>query len=241
MIQSYFSHLSQLLDKVLSTQKENIKKASLLLENALEASNTVFAFGTGHSHMLSEELFYRAGGLVKVYPIFDEPLMLHVNASRSSDIERQEGYAAKLLDKTPLKENDLLFIFSNSGRNAVPVEMALEAKKRGAKTICITNLSHSSSSSSRHSSGKKLYELCDVVIDNCGCKGDAAMDIQGLRCGPTSTAVGAAILWAAVCEAVEALKKRGCPCEVFLSSNLDGSDEINQEYIKKYSKEIPML
>ena len=241
MIQSYFSHLSELLDKVLNTQKENIKNASLLLENTLEASNTVFAFGTGHSHMLSEELFYRAGGLVKVYPIFDEPLMLHVNASRSSDIERQEGYAAALLAKTPLKENDLLFIFSNSGRNAVPVEMALEAKKRGAKTVCITNLTHSKSSSSRHSSGKKLYEVCDVVIDNCGCRGDAAMDIDGLKCGPTSTAVGAAILWAAVCEAVKSLKERGSLCEVFLSSNLDGSDEINKAYIDKYNPIIPML
>ncbi|MBE6590797.1 MAG: SIS domain-containing protein [Ruminococcaceae bacterium] len=241
MIEAYFSHLSALLDRVLKTQKESIKKASLLLEEALEASNTVFAFGTGHSHMLSEELFYRAGGLVKVYPIFDEPLMLHVSASRSSEIERREGYAAALLDKTPLKENDLIFIFSNSGRNAVPVEMALEAKKRGAKTVCITNLTHSTASASRHSSGKKLYEICDVVIDNCGCKGDAAMDIDGLKCGPTSTAVGAAILWAAVCEAVRSLKKRGSLCEVFLSSNLDGSDEVNQAYIDKYNPSIPML
>ncbi len=238
----YFAEIQRLLNKVLETQNQAIEQAITATANALQQGGTVYAFGTGHSHMLAEELFYRAGGLVKVHPILDEPLMLHVGASRSSHIERLPGYAATLLDHgiSPTA-NDVFFIFSNSGRNAVPVEMAIEAKKRGATVICITNLAHSGQSSSRHPSGKRLFELCDIVIDNCGCIGDAAMQLNDKTCGPTSTVIGAAILQSIACGAVEELQNRGVEPEVFSSSNVDGGDAINEQFIQKYQKEIPIL
>lgn len=200
------------------------------------------AFGTGHSHMLAEELFYRAGGLVKVYPILDEPLMLHKNASRSSQVERLSGYAATLLGNgiSPTGK-DTAFIFSNSGRNAVPVEMALEMKQRGVCTICITNLAQSSRSVSRHASGLRLFELCDIVIDNCGCDGDAAMEIGNYRCGPTSTVIGVAVLQAIVCGVAARLQECGMMPEIFCSSNVDGGDALNHVLIERYRQEIPML
>ena len=168
--------------------------------------------------------------------------MLHVGASRSSHIERLSGYAETLLDNgiSPT-ERDICFIFSNSGRNAVPVEMALAFASRGSKVACITNLAHSSQVSSRHASGKRLYEVSDIVIDNCGCVGDAAMKIKDNICGPTSTVIGAAILQSIACGAVEELYNRGIAPEVFSSSNVDGGDAINQVYIDKYRKEIPIL
>ena len=129
IITSYFKNIHVLLDTVLKSQSDAIERAVASVANTLEQGGMVYAFGTGHSHMLAEELFYRAGGLVKVYPILDESLMLHSNASRSSQVERLPGYAATLLgngiDPT---ETDTVFIFSNSGRNAVPVEMAQEMK-----------------------------------------------------------------------------------------------------------------
>lgn len=238
----YFNNIHALLDTVLETQSDSMERAVTAVANTLEQGGMVYAFGTGHSHMLAEELFYRAGGLVKIYPILDEPLMLHSNASRSSQVERLSGYAATLLDNgIAPTEKDTIFIFSNSGRNAVPVEMALEMKKRNVSTICITNLTQSSAAESRHASGFRLFELCDIVIDNCGAVGDAAMDIGAYRCGPTSTVIGAAILQSIVCGVVEQLRDRGVTPEVFCSSNVDGGDAINHRLIAQYRQEIPML
>lgn len=238
----YFEKIHTLLDTVLSTQCAAMDAAVTAMADTLQQGGTIYAFGTGHSHMLAEELFYRAGGLVKVYPILDAPLMLHVDASRSSRIERLPGYAATLLDGSIAPtDKDTVLLFSNSGRNAVPVEMALEMKQRGVTTVCITNLSHSSQAVSRHPSGKRLFELCDIVIDNCGAVGDAAMDIGPYRCAPTSTVIGAAMLQAMVCGVVETLHARGVVPELFCSSNIDGGDEINDRFIAKYRWEIPIL
>lgn len=240
--EKYISNIHRLLDRVLESQSEAIDRAVAAVADTLAQGGMVYAFGTGHSHMLAEELFYRAGGLVKVYPILDEPLMLHRNASRSSQVERLSGYAASLLDNgiSPTQK-DTIFIFSNSGRNAVPVEMALEMNLRGVTTVCITNLAQSSQAESRHPSGLRLYEICDVVIDNCGAVGDASMDVGTCRCAPTSTVIGAAILEAIVCGVVAELQHRGVDPEIFCSSNVDGGDEINHGMIAKYRSEIPML
>lgn len=242
MLRKYFDNIHTLLDSVLQTQSDALHRAITAVADTLQLGGTVYAFGTGHSHMLAEELFYRAGGLVKVYPILDEALMLHRSASRSSQVERLPGYAATLLEGGICPtEKDTMFLFSNSGRNAVPVELALEMKRRGVKTVCITNLAQSSAASSRHESGLRLFEICDIVIDNRGAVGDAAMDIGPTRCAPTSTVVGSAILQAIVCGVVETLQSRGETPEVFCSSNVDGGDAINQAFITKYRRQIPFL
>lgn len=242
MTKQYFDNIHALLDTVLQTQADAIAQAVNAVADTLQQGGTVYAFGTGHSHMLAEELFYRAGGLVKVCPILDGALMLHESASRSSQVERLSGYAATLLEGSIAPSGkDLMFLFSNSGRNAVPVEMALEMKKRGVTTVCITNLAQSTQAVSRHASGLRLFELCDIVIDNCGAVGDAAIDVGAYRCSPTSTVVGCAILQAIVCGVVAQLQARGVHAEIFCSSNVDGGDEINHRFIERYRKEIPML
>ena len=238
----YFSNVINLIENVSKTQSESISRAVDAVSDTLKRDGMIFAFGTGHSHMLAEELFYRAGGLVKVYPIFDESLMLHINATRSSQVECLPGYAKTLIENGPeMNAGDVIFIFSNSGRNAVPIEMAIEAKNKGLCVICITNLAHSNSVTSRHSSGKKLYQLCDIVIDNCGAIGDTSIEIGNLMCGSTSTVVGSAILQAIICGVVERLQKDGAVSEVFISGNVDGGHEKNQVYYEKYRKLIRML
>ena len=239
--EEYFKELARVMQEVEKTQGGVIEQAVNAVAETLENGGTVFTFGTGHSHILAEEIFYRAGGLVKVYPLLDSPLMLHINASRSSNMERVSGYAETLWDGIETKKGDVLFIFSNSGRNAVPVDMALSAKKRGLRVICITNMNHTRASSSRHPAGKKLYEVSDIAIDNCGCIGDAAIKIGEFVCGPTATAVGAAILQAIVCGAVGKMIDDDTKPEVFKSSNVDGGDAVNEAYIKKYKNEIRIL
>lgn len=240
--EKYINEIKRLIGEVETEQKAVIERASELVADALCGKGYVFTFGTGHSHLLAEEIFYRAGGLAKVCPIFEDALMLHRSASMSSQLERASGLASILLDGTDaVAEGGVIFIFSNSGCNTVAVEMATEAKKRGLATVCITNLTHSARSRSRHPEGKKLCDECDVVIDNMGCYGDAAIDVEGLVTGATSTVIGSMILQAIVCRAIEICKERGASPEVFQSANTAGGDGANEGYIRKYKTAIKSL
>lgn len=238
----YMNVAVDLARRVAKEQEKNILKAAQAAADTLAKGGTIFTFGTGHSHLLAEEIFYRAGGLAKVYPIQDGPLMLHVSASRSSQMERFSGYAELLLHDIPcLRRGDIIFIFANSGRNTVSVDMALCAKERGMLTVCVTSLNHSQNVTSRHPSGKRLFEVCDIVIDNGGVKGDACIEIGKNVCGPTSTMIGAMLMQAIVCGAVDILTAKGIEPEVFKSGNLDGGDEANQRYLEKYKGIIRSL
>ena len=239
----YFENLQRIIARISTEQAENIEAAARAVADTLENGGRIHTFGTGHSHMLAEEIFYRAGGLVNVNPILETGLMLHESASKSTALERLEGYGEILFDLHGIKETDILFLFSNSGRNGVAIDLGIIAREKGVKTVVITNMEHTMQGKSRHSSGKKLYELGTVVIDNCGCMGDASMRIDeiGRNVAPTSTAAGAAILNAIEARAVEMMVADGYVPEVFSSSNVDGGDEINDAYVKKYIKEIKSL
>ncbi|MBO5230288.1 MAG: SIS domain-containing protein [Clostridia bacterium] len=239
----YFENLQKIIARIATEQLDNIEKAARAVADTLENGGRVHAFGTGHSHMLAEEIFYRAGGLVNVNPILETSLMLHESAAKSTELERLEGYGEILFDHHSINQKDILFLFSNSGRNGVAIDLALIAGERGVKTVVITNMEHTMQGASRHSSGKKLFEAADIVIDNCGCHGDASMRIDEINrsVAPTSTAAGAAILNAIEARAVEIMVSEGFTPEVFSSSNVDGGDEINNAYIAKYKKEIKSL
>lgn len=239
----YIKANQQIIEKIATEGAENIEKSAQLFSDALINNRKIFLFGTGHSHMLSEELFYRAGGLVKIQPILDPPLMLHISASESTVAERVEGVAQNLFNEYGIKENDVIVIISNSGRNGVIVDMALLCKEKGVRTVALTNLQHTYSGLSRHQSGKRLCEIADVVLDNFGCVGDACVEVQGVegKICPTSTVSGALILNAVVAEAVDICSEKGFVPEHFASSNVDGGDEINNKFVEKYKEEIKHL
>ena len=239
----YFENLQKILERIITEQIENIEEASKAVADTLKNGGRIHAFGTGHSHMLAEEMFYRAGGLVNVNPILETSLMLHESAAKSTELERLEGYGEILFAHHSVKSNDILFLFSNSGRNGVAIDLALIARERGVRTVVITNMEHTMKGASRHSSGKRLFEAADIVIDNCGCYGDASIEVKEINrnVAPTSTAAGAAILNAIEARAVEIMVENGYTPDVFSSSNVDGGDEINNAYIEKYKKEIKSL
>ena len=232
----YFAHVQSKLEEVLEHELPNIEKAADFVVESCKQGGKFYVFGTGHSHMIAEELYLRAGGLALVHGILPGEMMLHQMPNKSTYLERIEGYAKAMVELYRLDEKDTIMVISNSGRNAVPVEMCIEAKKVGAKVIAMTNMKHSVSCESRHSSGKKMYELADVAIDNCGDIGDASFPIEGLdTCiGPTSDAVGITIAQALVCEVVDKLVKEGIEPPIFKSSNVDGGDEHNHEMFEKY-------
>ncbi len=218
----YLTAARALLQDLWETQLGGIERAAGMIAETLQRDGIVYVSGSGHSHMLAEELFYRAGGLAAVAPLLESSLMLHEGAVKSSKVERLEGYAALVLTDAGVGPNDLLIVASNSGRNAYPVELALEARKRGCATIAVTSLATAYVVDSRHGSGEKLAAVADVVLDNRVPYGDAVLDISGMpsRVGPLSTLAGVALLNAAVARAIELCVEAGHVPDVFESANL---------------------
>jgi uncharacterized phosphosugar-binding protein len=237
----YIDIVSETIQTAYNTQSDTIQKISRLMADTIEAKRNVFVFGCSHAGILAEEVFYRTGGLAVINPIFFSGFMLNTKPiTMTSTLERTPEIGKHILNQNHVGEGDLLILHSVSGRNNVPVEMAIEAGKMGVHTVCITNLNYSKSVTSRHPSGKRLFEVCDIVLDNCGEIGDAAVSLDGLpeKIGPTSTAVGTALLNSIVIESVEMMITDGIVPPVFMSANLDGGDEHNAKIFAEYKDNI---
>lgn len=243
MLAMYFDKVYEMLQLVENQEKEAMEKAARKVATAIQNGGIVQLFGCGHSHILTEEVFYRAGGLVPVKPILIEPLMLHEGAVRSSVLERRNDYGAELASQQDFRPEDVVFVLSTSGRNPVPIDFALAARSKGAFVIGLTSLAYANSQPSRHSNGTHLHGAVDLVIDNHAVAGDAVLSADSVQVpfGPTSTVVGAAILNAIFAEAIQGMADNGFKPPVFLSGNIDGADSHNKELIEKYRGRIPAL
>lgn len=234
-INRYFDYvLSKLNDS--KNENENIENASNIIVDKLSNDGKLFVFGSGHSHMIAEELYLRAGGLALVHPILEEEFMLHGTLFKSSEVERLEGYGNQLLKLHGLSEKDVLLLISNSGRNNVIVDMALYAKEIKVPVIALTSIEHSSSVFSRHASNKKLSDLADVVIDNHAPMGDAGFEIENLKetVGGVSDIIGLFLSQTLIVNVTDKLTQLNLNPPVFRSSNLDNADEYNLEIIRKH-------
>jgi uncharacterized phosphosugar-binding protein len=225
----YLERVGELVARLATEEWPAIDAAADLVADAIAGGGALHAFGTGHSHMLAEELSYRAGGLVGVRPILFEGLMLHASADMSTSLERLPGLAEALFADHGMNAGDVLVVISNSGGNVVTSGLAQLAHDSGVRVIALVSRAHATSNQARSTGVARLHEIADVVIDNGGIVGDAALEIAGLatRVGPTSTVVGAAALNAIVVEAVARLIARGVTPDVFTSSNVEGGDAAN--------------
>jgi len=241
IMEQYLALVRDILQKVEHTQLATMERAAMLMAAAIRDKRSLFTFGTNHAGMLAQELFYRTGGLAVINYIRAPGLSLDVTPpTLTTDMERLAGYGKAIVEANPIGQGDVVIVHSVSGRNAVPIDLAISAKHKGAATICLCNMNTSTKVPSRHDSGKNLYQVCDVVIDNCGDYGDAMIPIEGFpeRVAPSSTAVGATILNAMVARTVELLLEWGIRPPVFISSNVPGGDEHNEKIMREYGAQI---
>lgn len=239
----YVERINELINIVLKEESSAMAQVVDLLSEAVLAKKSIYTFGASHAGILSEELYYRAGGLMLFNPIFGRELMLDSDPiTLTSKMERCVGYGTALANsRANFQKGDVLIVHSVSGRNPVTLEIADEARKAGASVVAITNLTYSKSVTSRHPSGKRLFELADIVLDNHGDIGDACVSIDGLqqKVSPTSTVIGAIMLNSIVAALAQNLVDKGMKNPpIFYSANLDGGDELNQKMFDEYKDSI---
>ncbi|MDX9864232.1 MAG: SIS domain-containing protein [Anaerolineaceae bacterium] len=238
----YAAAVQDLLTTISTTQEDNIQAAARLISDAVAGDGIIYTFGTGHSHVIAEDVAYRAGGLAPVDAILEPSLTGHQQVYKSEYMERVEGMAEVILNYYEVSPKDVLVVISNSGRNAAPIEMASIAQARGIPVIAITSLAHSTGTTSRHSSGDKLYQHADVVIDNHCPRGDCLLQIPDLAqpIGPGSGITGMFILHSIIVQAIQNLVEAGVEAPVLRSGNLDESEAFNKTILDKYKGRIKL-
>lgn len=241
--QAYIDEIKQRIERIENDQWENIRKASEWIATAIEEDRLIHAFGSGHTHILVEEIWCRAGGLAPINPILDPDQMPYTGPFKGSALEKLEGFGTILFETHDAEAGDVMIVLSNSGRNPTPIEIAFAAKERGLQVIAITSMDYSENVPSRDPSGKKLYEIADLVIDNAGPLGDALIELEGskIKAGPSTTVLNALILNAIVCEVASILQEKGIKPPIFVSANLDVPMDHNEKLFEKYKPRIRLF
>lgn len=238
LVSKLFATGYDVVKEIETSQSEKLMEAGKWIAHAHHEGHTFYVTGSGHSHTFAEEFYGRAGGLAFTVPILTTELTLNEHPTKSTLIENLSGYAKILADLYKIEANDVVVIASNSGRNAYPVELAVEAKARGAKVIAVTNLRHSMQSLPRNIHQKRLCEVADLVIDNCGQSGDAATTFEGITTPmfPTSSIANAFIAGVISVVCAKELANLDAEVEVFTSANIDGGFAKNEAYMEKYGR-----
>ncbi|MFC8661644.1 SIS domain-containing protein [Streptomyces sp. NPDC057199] len=238
----FFDAAIGLLQRVRDEEAGAVEAAGTLIADTVADGGRLFAFGAGHSSLAAQDLVYRAGGLA-LMNLLAVPGAVGVDvmpATLGSALERVDGLASAVLDTSPARAGDVLVIVSLSGRNALPVEMAMNARALGLKVIGVTSVAYASETKSRHTSGTYLKDHCDVVLDSKIAIGDAELTLDTVPApfAPASTVVTSALLQAVMATAAGALADRGIEPPLLRSGNVDGGHEWNGRVFEEYGDRI---
>jgi uncharacterized phosphosugar-binding protein len=239
---AYFERIRKLIDRVEQDEDTELQHAADLIATSIANGGIVHMFGSGHSNLLAQEVFHRAGGLVPVNAMLDVNLTIFGSA-RATMVERLEGYAPSVITSYDIRPGEVVIVISTSGVNPVPIEIAQRAKELGATAIAVMSASEYADAPSRHSSGARLADVVDLVLDTHVPIGDAVQPIGdgGIVVGATSTILGAVLLNALFVSVAEELAARGEPVPAFVSQNIPGGDEHNQVLIERFRPRIPLM
>jgi uncharacterized phosphosugar-binding protein len=233
---AYFSDLVARLEALRQSLAAPMRDAIVA---AARRDGLVYVFGTGHSHMLAEEVHFRAGGLALTVPILAGPTMLHEGAVAGTAYERMEGIVGPIMDRYPIGPNDVLFVSSNSGVNAAPLEAARIGRARGATVIAITSVAYSTAAAKGR---ERLADIAQIVLDNGAPPGDAVIPVEGsdLKVGPVSTAIGVTIINAIMAAVAARLAGEG-DAPIYLSANMPGAAAVNEQLVARFRPRNPHL
>jgi len=244
----YFAATQALMRRVLEEERAPLDQAASKLADQIAVDRLIHIYGPGgHSNLASQEVFFRAGGLMHISAILDEGTLLSNGALRSMAVERTPGYGKLVIEDNRLASGDILIIANAYGINTACVDAALEARSRGVKTIAVTSVDHADavpkSHYARHPSGSNLYELCDYVLDSKVKPGDAAIQIDGIepKMGSTSTFANAFLLNSLMMTTAAVLAERGVEVPVWRSGNVPGGDEWNNLFIERFKGRVRWL
>lgn len=247
-IAQYHGAITAMLQKIVDTQREPIAWAARQCADAIVEDRYIYVIGTGgHSYIACEELFWRAGGLVPIYPILDPGLSLSHGAWRSNLIERTPGYVVPILKYHGVGKGDVLIVANAYGINAATVDAAMEAKRLGATVIGVTSTEFATrvppDHPARHPSRQNLHEIADIFLNTWMPYGDAVVDVPGCsqRVAPSSSLGTAFILNCLVATTVEELVRRGIAPPVWMSANLPGGDEANRKHMETHLRRVKFL
>jgi uncharacterized phosphosugar-binding protein len=245
---AYLTAITQLLGRIEEEEREPIAAAAEVLADRIAADQVVHVYGPGgHSNLASQEIFFRAGGLMHVSAILDEGTLLSNGALRSMAVERTPGYGRIVIENAGLGAGDVLLLVNAYGINAVLIDAAITAREQGVRTIGVSSRRHAEQTApdhpARHPSGANLHDLVDVAIDTKVPVGDAVIDLDGLpeRVGAVSTFANAFALNSLVLRTLDVLLARGVTPPIWRSGNAPGGDQANARFLQDFRDRVKWL
>ncbi len=249
LAQQWLKNARDVMDAIESSQMASIQKAATIMADSIEKERWVHTFGCGHATLPIEEMYPRIGGFVGFHPMIELPLTFFTNIVGGMSVqqfvflERVEGYGKEIMKGWNFDENDCMWIFSHTGINAVNIDIALEARAKGMKVIVYGSAAEAEGKLTRHSSGKTLFELADIVVDTCVPANDASVPLKDHmdKVGPVSTMGFITTVWMTVTTVAEILAERGVKLYIHPSHNIPGdttAHERLEDALGEYKKRI---
>jgi uncharacterized phosphosugar-binding protein len=249
LAKQWLKNAQDVMQAIENSQMENIQKAAMIMAGSIEKERWVHTFGCGHATLPVEEMYPRIGGFVGFHPMIELPLTYFTNIVGGMSVqqfvflERVEGYGTEIMKGWNFHKDDCMWIFSHTGINAVNIDVALDARSKGMKVIVYGSAAQAKGKKTRHSSGKTLFELADVVVDTCVPANDASVPLKGYmdRVGPVSTMAFVTTVWMTVTTVAEILTERGVRLFIHPSHNIPGDTTAHErldEALSEYKKRI---
>ena len=245
----WLNNARDVMSQIEKTQMDNIRKAAEVMADSIEAGRWVHTFGCGHATIPVEEMYPRIGGFVGFHPIVELPLTFFTRITGEMGVhqfvflERVEGYGVEIMKGYNFDSRDTMWLFSHTGINNVNIDVALEAKKRGMKVIAYGSAAAAKGKTSRHSTGKTIFDVADIVVDSCAPIVDASVDLKNHqdKVGPVSTMAFVTCVWMTVTTVAEILADRGVKLFIHPSHNVPGDDTAKERLegaLAEYKKRV---
>ncbi|QHT70674.1 SIS domain-containing protein [Rhodocytophaga rosea] len=249
LAKQWLTNAREIMSRIEETQLDHIQKAAEVMADSIEAGRWVHTFGCGHATIPVEEMYPRIGGFVGFHPMVELPLTFFTRITGEMGVhqfvflERVEGYGVEIMKGYTFDPQDTMWIFSHSGINNVNIDVALEAKKRGMKVIAYGSAAEAKGKQTRHSSGKTIFDIADLVVDTCAPIGDASVPLKNHqdKVGPVSTMAFVTCVWMTVTTVAEILAERGVKLYIHPSHNAPGDDTSRQrldEALAEYKRRV---